>query len=286
MPAVIAAEGDGFRARDRRHRGRRGCGQRAARGVIPLVWGAAALVRAIPGWWRLLAIPAAWLFFEFMLFPLTMAVFATNEPPGPLGPATPASYGLAYHDVALRTADGVRLSAWYIPSRNGAAVVLLPGSGSTRSAVLAQAAVLARHGYGTLLMDGRGHGLSGGHAMDFGWWGDRDTAAAVSFLARQPGVRSARSPRWVSRWEASRASPRWVPTRGFAPWSPRAPPASSLPTTAGSRTASPDPGTRRGMGAVHRGRAAQRRPPPDEHPRRHPRRPPPGADHRRRGRRR
>ena len=27
-------------------------------------------------------------------------------------------------------------------------------------------------------------------AMDFGWWGDRDIAAAVSFLARQPGVRA------------------------------------------------------------------------------------------------
>jgi dienelactone hydrolase len=26
--------------------------------------------------------------------------------------------------------------------------------------------------------------------MDFGWWGDRDLAAAVSFLARQPGIRA------------------------------------------------------------------------------------------------
>ena len=51
-----------------------------------------------------------------------------------------------------------------------------------------QAAVLARHGYGALLVDSRGHGLSGGHAMDFGWWGGRDIAAAVSFLARQPGI--------------------------------------------------------------------------------------------------
>ncbi len=49
-------------------------------------------------------------------------------------------------------------------------------------------AVLARHGYGALLVDTRGHGLSGGHAMDFGWWGNRDLAAAVSFLARQPGI--------------------------------------------------------------------------------------------------
>jgi hypothetical protein len=36
--------------------------------------------------------------------------------------------------------------------------VLLPGAGSTRTAVLPQAAVLARHGYGALLLDTRGHG--------------------------------------------------------------------------------------------------------------------------------
>jgi len=94
--------------------------------------------------------------------------------------------------VAFRAANGVQLSAWYIPARNGAAVLLLPGSGSTRTAVLPQAAVLARHGYGTLLVDTRGHGRSGGHAMDFGWWGDRDITAAMSFLTRQPGVRAAK----------------------------------------------------------------------------------------------
>jgi pimeloyl-ACP methyl ester carboxylesterase len=69
-------------------------------------------------------------------------------------------------------------------------VVLLPGAGSTRTAVLGQAAVPARHGYGALLTDIRGHGRSGGHAMDFGWWGDRDLAAAMSFLGRQSGVRA------------------------------------------------------------------------------------------------
>ena len=62
------------------------------------------------------------------------------------------------------------------------------GSGSTRTAVLGQAAVLARHGYGTLLLDTRGHGRSGGHAMDFGWRGGRDITAVVSYLTRQPGV--------------------------------------------------------------------------------------------------
>jgi len=154
-----------------------------------LAWGAVALVRAMPGWWRLLAVPVALTLLWFVLFPLTVAVIAVSRPPGPLGPATPASYRLSYQNVALRTSDGVRLSAWYIPPRNGAAVLLLPGSGATRTSVLGQAAVLARHGYGALLPDTRGHGLSGGHPMDFGWWGDRDIAPAVSFLDRQPGVR-------------------------------------------------------------------------------------------------
>ena len=159
-------------------------------GLTLLIWGAAALVRAMPGWWRLLALPLALALLEFALLPLTVAVYATSLPPGPLGSVTPAAYGLTYRDAAFRASDEVRLSAWYVPPRNGAAVVLLPGSGSTRTAVLPQAAVLARHGYGALLVDTRGHGLSGGHAMDFGWWGGRDIAAAVSFLARQPGVRS------------------------------------------------------------------------------------------------
>ena len=154
-----------------------------------LIWGAVALVRAMPGWWRLLAVPVALTLLWFVLFPLTVAVIAVSRPPGPLGPATPAGYRLSYQNVALRTSDGVRLSAWYIPPRNGAAVLLLPGAGATRTSLLGQAAVLARHGYGALLLDTRGHGLSGGHPMDFGWWGDRDIAAAVSFLDRQPGVR-------------------------------------------------------------------------------------------------
>ena len=159
-------------------------------GVVLLAWGAVTLIRAIPGWWRLLAVPMAVAVLWFVLLPLTVAVNATNRPPGPLGPATPARYGLGYQDVVFRTVDGVRLSAWYIPPRNGAAVVLLPGAGSTRTAVLGQAAVLARHGYGALLVDTRGHGRSGGHAMDFGWWGNRDLVGAVSFLDRQSGVRA------------------------------------------------------------------------------------------------
>jgi pimeloyl-ACP methyl ester carboxylesterase len=94
--------------------------------------------------------------------------------------------------VTFRTSDGVRLSAWYVPSRNHAALVTLPGSGSTRVATLGQATVLARHGYGVLMVDPRGQGRSGGRAMDAGWYGDRDVTAAVAFLRGLPGVDASR----------------------------------------------------------------------------------------------
>src|SRR5690606_16506366 len=90
--------------------------------------------------------------------------------------------------LAVETADGVRLAAWYVPSTNRAAVVLLHGAGSTRSNVLRHAAVLADNGYGVLLLDARGHGESEGRAMDFGWWGDADVTAAVEALAGRADV--------------------------------------------------------------------------------------------------
>lgn len=118
---------------------------------------------------------------------LGQAVAATNVPATPVC-TTPPEGVVAPRDVSFRTADGATVSAWYLPGRNGAAVVLRHGAGSTRCSVRAHAAVLARHGYGVLMTDARGHGASGGRAMDFGWYGETDIAAAVAYLRRQPGV--------------------------------------------------------------------------------------------------
>jgi dienelactone hydrolase len=154
--------------------------------------GSRLLWQAMPRWARA-AVPVALLAALLLLVaPATLALAATNGPHADLGTATPAGRGLAYVDAAFRTSDGVRLSGWYLPSRNGAAVALLHGASSTRTAVIDQAEVLARHGYGVLLFDARGHGESAGRAMDLGWYGDLDTAAAVSFLARRPDVDPAR----------------------------------------------------------------------------------------------
>jgi pimeloyl-ACP methyl ester carboxylesterase len=88
----------------------------------------------------------------------------------------------------INTTDGTRLSGWYLPSRNGAAVILLHGYGSNRLEMLDRAEVLARHGYGVLLYDLRGHGESQQLKRAFGWEDVGDVGTALQFLSEQPDV--------------------------------------------------------------------------------------------------
>jgi fermentation-respiration switch protein FrsA (DUF1100 family) len=92
--------------------------------------------------------------------------------------------GAAYEEVAFKTSDGLTLKGWYIPSKNRAAVISFPG----RKGPQGPARMLARHGYGVLLFDRRGEGVSDGDPNSFGWKGERDIHAAVAFLRRRSDV--------------------------------------------------------------------------------------------------
>jgi dienelactone hydrolase len=92
--------------------------------------------------------------------------------------------GVPHEDVTFETADGLELKGWYIPSRNGAAVISFPGRNGSQK----QARMLARHGYGVLLFDRRGEGRSEGEPNAWGWGGDADAKAAIDFLQRRPDV--------------------------------------------------------------------------------------------------
>ena len=97
--------------------------------------------------------------------------------------APEAKLGVAYEDVTFTTSDGLEISGWYVPSRNGAAIVI-PG----RTKSQPHARMLIEHGYGVLLFDRRGEGASEGDPTLFGWGGSRDIDAAVDFLEGQPEV--------------------------------------------------------------------------------------------------
>jgi dienelactone hydrolase len=92
--------------------------------------------------------------------------------------------GAAHEEVSFTTNDGLRLRGWYVPSRNGAAVISFPGRKGTQK----PARMLARHGYGVLLFDRRGEGESDGDPNAWGWNGYRDVEAAVRFLRARPDI--------------------------------------------------------------------------------------------------
>jgi uncharacterized protein len=95
-----------------------------------------------------------------------------------------------FESVTLTTADQVELAGWYKPPLNGAAIILSHGAGGSREGMRPYAELLARHGYGVLALDLRGHGASAGRTNRFGWQGTRDVGAAVAFLQARDEVKA------------------------------------------------------------------------------------------------
>lgn len=107
----------------------------------------------------------------------------------PSPPADSARLGL--REMAFRAADGLQIRGWYVPSRNGAVVVLAGGSTSDRRAMLPHARALTAGGTGVILFDWPGCGASDGRAGA----GRHEIAAlrgAIDFGASLPELRDGR----------------------------------------------------------------------------------------------
>jgi uncharacterized protein len=117
----------------------------------------------------------------FVLYPLAESYVITHSSrafvPDP-------NLGATHEEVSFETSDGLRLEGWYVPSKNGAAVISFPGRKGSRE----PARLLASHGYGVLLFDRRGEGESEGDPNLLGWQGHRDIAAAIDYLKTRPDV--------------------------------------------------------------------------------------------------
>jgi dienelactone hydrolase len=123
-----------------------------------------------------------------LYLPVGMAIVEIHSLPRAVG--TPP--GPDYETVQLTTADGLDLQAWYRPSRNGAAVLMLSGGSGDIRGTIRHAEMLAAHGYGVLLFGGRGTGNSGGTPNSYGWGREKDAAAALDHLATRQDVEPGR----------------------------------------------------------------------------------------------
>jgi len=100
--------------------------------------------------------------------------------------STPGLYGIEYHPVEFRAADGTALFAWFMPARGEAhgTVLYLHGNAQNISAHFANVAWMPAAGFNVLAFDYRGYGGSEGRPTLAGVQLDIDAAMKV-LLARE-----------------------------------------------------------------------------------------------------
>jgi fermentation-respiration switch protein FrsA (DUF1100 family) len=92
------------------------------------------------------------------------------------------------YEVSVTTTDGVKLVGWYMPSTNGAVVIAQHGYKGNRSQLVGTGMMLHRRGYGVLLTSTRGHDLSQGEQITFGYREMLDLDAWYKYLLTRPDV--------------------------------------------------------------------------------------------------
>lgn len=100
---------------------------------------------------------------------------------------SPATIGLEFSDVALRTVDAQTLLGWYIPGKPGTLTVLYcHGNAGNRSTRLGVLMALHQLGLSVFIFDYRGYGGGTGHPSEGGTY--RDADAAWHYLADTRGI--------------------------------------------------------------------------------------------------
>jgi len=90
---------------------------------------------------------------------------------------------VAFREVEFASADGVKLSGWYLPHENSpVTIVYCHGLFRSRLEMLERAEELLKQGYAGLLMDFRRHGKSGEAMTSMGYLERLDVIGAVHYL--------------------------------------------------------------------------------------------------------
>jgi dipeptidyl aminopeptidase/acylaminoacyl peptidase len=113
------------------------------------------------------------------------------DPPSPFL-RQPNAVGIAnLQPVSFVTRDGLRIAAWYVASKNRAAVVVAHGTNSDRASMLSEIRILSGAGFGVLAFDWPGLGESEGTIQ----WGSAARNAlnsAIDWTESRPDVDACR----------------------------------------------------------------------------------------------
>ena len=101
---------------------------------------------------------------------------------------TPNDFGMEYEDVTVTNPDGMTLAGWFIPSQNGAVIIMQHGYKSTRDELLNEAQMMQAHGYGVLVTSVRAHDQSEGELITLGYYEMQDMEAWYQYLISRDDI--------------------------------------------------------------------------------------------------
>jgi pimeloyl-ACP methyl ester carboxylesterase len=113
---------------------------------------------------------------------LFVILYRYAHPPRVLSDQNPSALFTHYQDAAFVSPDGVSLTGWWLPGRDGLpAIILCHDLGSSRSSLMGLATRLEEAEYPILIFDFRGHGGSSG-TSSFGVLEKRDLLGAIDWV--------------------------------------------------------------------------------------------------------
>ena len=130
---------------------------------------------------RLLLAGAAFVVLAVLIAPIAIAYGFTHASRAVV---PPAKLGAAYENVSFKTSDGLTLKGWYVPSKNGAAVVVFPG----RTGPQRQVRYAVHRGSARSSSTAAARQRATATRTSSGWEFDKDLRGAAAFLRRRPDV--------------------------------------------------------------------------------------------------
>ncbi len=137
------------------------------------------------GIWIVIIIAGVYLIFAGFLFAFQSHYIYYPER---VFSADPSSIGLDFENVHFETADGVKLSGWFVPSENARGVILFcHGNAGNISHRLESIQIFHQLGLDVFIFDYRGYGQSEGKPTEQGTY--KDAEAAWQYLIEERQVK-------------------------------------------------------------------------------------------------
>jgi len=113
-----------------------------------------------------------------------LADLATTVPPTARPALHPSRLGLECQEVELKTEDGKKISAWWMPrgEKDKPPVLILHGLGASKAHMIDYILFAQKEGYPVMAIDFRGHGASDPSLTSIGFYESQDVVSAIDFL--------------------------------------------------------------------------------------------------------